>query len=240
MITQLRDALRSEASSEKASFLPRFFKTGPGEYGEGDQFLGVTVPTQRRIAKLYQSNITREEWNIIATSPWHEERLTALFILIFWYKKAHSADKETFVNIFLDLLQKGYINNWDLVDSTAYTLLGDFIIQNPGQIILMDNLANSGELWSERMAMVATLAFIRIGDYEPTLRLAALFITHSHDLMHKASGWMLRELGIRKPEVLKGFLHKYASVMPRTMLRYAIEKMPEETRQYYLQRKSMV
>ncbi len=239
MIAELRDALRSEASSEKASFLPRFFKTGPGEYGEGDQFLGVTVPSQRRIAKLYQSKITHEEWNIIATSPWHEERLTALFILIFWYQKAHSTDKENIVNTLLELLQKGYINNWDLVDSSAYTLLGDFIVQNPERITLIYKLANSGKLWNERMAIVSTLALIKKGDTDPTIRLATQFITHRHDLIHKASGWMLRELGTRKPAILIDFLDQHAGVMPRTMLRYAIEKLPEERRQSYLQRKTM-
>jgi 3-methyladenine DNA glycosylase AlkD len=235
MIDALRDDLRAAALPEKADFLPRFFKTGPGEYGEGDQFLGVTVPEQRRIARYYQQTLSEGEWQLLMASPWHEERLTGIFILVAWYKKAKGDQRRRCLDLLLEQLYAGRINNWDLVDSCAYEIPGHYLLRHPEAMPLLDELADSGQLWQERMAMVATMAFARKGDTGPTLRLAEKFLNHPHDLMHKASGWLLREAGKKNPDALLHFLDQYAATMPRTMLRYAIEKLSPTLRTHYLE-----
>jgi 3-methyladenine DNA glycosylase AlkD len=235
MIHALRADLKAAIIPEKAAFLPRFFKTGPGEYGEGDQFLGVTVPEQRRIARHYQHLLSEDEWQQLLASPWHEERLTGIFILVAWYKKAKGDTARHYLDLLLEQLYAGRINNWDLIDSCAYEIPGHYLLRHAEDMPLLDQLADSGQLWQERMAMVATMAFARKGDAGPTLRLAEKFLTHPHDLMHKASGWLLREAGNKNPDALLHFLDQHAAIMPRTMLRYAIEKLPPALRTHYLE-----
>ena len=237
MIDKLNADLRKFASTEKAKNLARFFKTGPGQYGEGDQFIGVTVPQSRTVAKKYK-NLPFEEPPTLLHSRIHEERLVALLILIEQFNSASREDEETCEKIYRFYLDNTtYINNWDLVDLSASRIVGPYLEDKPKAILR--KLALSKSLWERRIAMISTSHYIWNGDPKWGLEIAKTLLNDKHDLIHKAVGWMLREIGKNCSEkVLTDFLDKHAATMPRTMLRYAIEKFPEEKRQKYLTRTS--
>jgi len=208
----------------------RFFKTGKGEYGEGDLFYGIKVPDIRKIAKKYFKIIDLSEINKLLPNPYHEARLTAIIMLVLKYQKADIAEKENIYNLYVSNVN--YINSWDLVDISAAHIVGAFLHKNKPDKLL--ELACSKHLWSERIAMVATLYFIKQNECLYTIKLAKLFLAHKHDLMHKAAGWMLREVGKSDVNVLYAFLDEFHKSMPRTMLRYAIEKLSPEKRTFYM------
>jgi len=223
-------ALKTEADPEKAAFYPRFFRTGPGEYGEGDSFLGVTVPKQRRIARRCRT-MPLDEVTRLLRSPYHECRLTALFILVDRFGRGREeADRQAVVDVYLENLDR--VNNWDLVDASAHKILGAHLAQ--GDRDFLYDLARSGDLWQQRIAIIATHDYIRAGQFSDTFALADLLMDHPHDLIHKAVGWMLRDVGNHDRAAMEGFLGPRYADMPRTMLRYAIEKLPEGRRQDYL------
>jgi 3-methyladenine DNA glycosylase AlkD len=228
-INDIRKELQGMASPEKAKVLQRFFKTGPGQYGEGDIFLGITVPESRKIAKKY-SNIGLEEVKMLLGSPLHEERMVALLILVQKYKDAADNGKAEVVRFYLDNLKR--VNNWDLVDLSAPSILGSFLMENDRSLLY--RLARSGSVWERRIAIVSTLQFIRNGKFGDTLKIVQMLLNDDHDLMHKAAGWMLREVGKRDASVEEAFLEKNCRNMPRTMLRYAIERFPEKKRMRYM------
>ncbi len=226
----LLPALKKHAHADKAAFFPRFFKTGKGEYGEGDQFIGVTVPEMRSVAKEF-AHLTLEEIAEALNSPIHEERLTALLILVKKYEKAtEEKTRKKIVDFYFAHVHR--VNNWDLVDLTAPKIVGDYFIEKEKKKLY--DFAASPNLWKRRIAIVATYAFIRKGKLEDTFRLSELLLNDKQDLMHKACGWMLREAGKKDVKALETFLKKHHSHMPRTMLRYAIEKFPEVQRKAYL------
>lgn len=222
MINEIYNSLVARSDEEKKIVLPRFFKTGKGQYGEGDKFLGVTVPNVREVAKKFKT-VGIEDIETLLHSEWHEMRLCALIILVENSKK--SVSKETF-DFYLS--QTKYINNWDLVDLSAPAIVGKYLIDKNRDILY--TMAESDLLWDNRIAMVATLTFIRNNDLDDAYNLSLKMMSHKHDLMHKAIGWMLREAGKRDEERLYNFVMEYKSQMPRTMLRYAIEKFDEERR----------
>jgi len=227
----LEKELRKHANSERARVSMRYFKTGKGEYGEGDQFLGVAVPIQRSLAAKYVSQVTEADISVLLSSPYHEIRLTALFMMnTRFLKSADQAEAKKWVDFYLSHIH--CINNWDLVDSSAPIVLGTWL-QNRNRRILYQ-FARSKNLWKNRIAMLTTLAFIRNNELNDLLKLAEIFISHPHDLMHKAAGWMLREGWKRDPKVIEAFLLKFKSKMPRTMLRYAIEKMSPAKKKYFM------
>ena len=208
-----------------------FFKTGPGEYAEGDIFIGINVPIVRILAKKYQCLPFNETLRLLK-SRIHEERLLALFILILKYRKAVSREKEKIYKIYLR--NSKYINNWDLVDVTAKHIVGDYLYNK--RRCKLYQLARSDSLWERRIAVLATFHFIERGDYKDTLKIAKILLLDKHDLIHKAVGWMLREVGKRDIRIEDRFLDKNYNRMPRTMLRYAIERFPENKRLRYLSR----
>lgn len=234
MITEWQNKLKEAASPEKAKILMRFFKTAPGEYGEGDIFIGVTVPVVRSTALPY-SNLPLTEISKMLKSEIHEFRLSALLALVQRYKKSKLVwEQVEIVNFYLQHTQ--WINNWDLVDLSAPKILGAHIAKHPECSVILYELAESGHLWSERIAMVSNWSIMRHGVYEHTIALANRFMNHTHQLMHKATGWMLREMGKREPEMLIDYLDEHAKDMPRTALRYAIEKLEPEVRRHYMGR----
>jgi 3-methyladenine DNA glycosylase AlkD len=234
-LATLRKELRSQASTERAAVSQSFFKTGPGQYGEGDQFLGLSVPQTRALVPQTDA-LTESDVLTLLHSEWHEERLIALFILIRRFGKARKDEPAQQHLVELYLANTRWINNWDLVDTSAPHLLGAWLLKRDRTVL--DRLAASASLWEQRIAVLTTQAFIRAGDFADTLRLCERFLPHPHDLMHKACGWMLREIGNRDEAVLRTFLDRHTPQMPRTMLRYAIEKLPEMDRQRYLARPS--
>lgn len=215
----------------KAAFFPRFFKAGKGEYAEGDKFLGVTVPEQRLIAKKFR-DLPLKSIESLLKDRYHEVRLTALLILTMQYDKADQKAKKEIVDFYLSHLN--FINNWDLVDASAYRIVGDWLIERDRSILY--RFAKSSHLWTRRISIVSTYAFIRRGDLGDTFKIAEALLKDKHDLMHKAVGWMLREAGKRDQHALHLFLKEHRARMPRTMLRYAIERFPEATRRQYLLR----
>lgn len=240
--------MKALADEAQAAHLSRFFKTGPGEYGEGDRFLGIRAPVTRSIVKEYRRQVDLEDVSQLIASPWHEIRLAGFLLLVELYAAARRSERtrrqhpaygscREIVDFYLASLERG--NNWDLVDMVAPKILGDYLLSRPEERSLLHQLAEmEGQLWHQRVAMVATWALIRDHEYDDALRLAARFLTHPHDLMHKASGWMLREIGKRGgSDLLTGFLDRHAAHMPRTMLRYSIEQLPEPRRQHYLRLK---
>lgn len=229
------DELRSVASTEKAVHLSRFFKTGLGEYGEGDCFLGIPVPLTRNIAKS-NPDMAPEELQILLYSPWHEARLCALLILVERFKKKKTTDEERSSIYHFYLKNTCHCNNWDLVDLSCPTLVGGYLLHQTDRSPLY-RLAESDNLWEQRIAIVSTMTLIRHDQFDDTLALSKRLMNHKHDLMHKAVGWMLREVGKRDRDILTGFLDEYATCLPRTALRYAIEHYPEEERQDFLRRK---
>jgi len=229
--SDVRQQLLQVANPEKAAFYPRFFKTGKGEYGEGDRFHGVVVPEQRRIARRCHA-LSPGQLRILLRSRFHEERLTALLILCEKVRRGDEVVAEEAYRFLLTHLDR--INNWDLVDLAAPKLIGPRVLARRGRLKWLDELAASTNLWERRIAILSTLAFIREGNFAPTLRLARRLRDDDHDLIHKAVGWMLREVGNRDRNELFGFLDRHALRMPRTMLRYAIEKLPQAERGRYM------
>lgn len=224
--------LLSVANPEKAVFLQRFFKTGPGQYAEGDIFLGLVVPLTRNIAKANKQT-PLSELQVLVESKYHEARLCALLIVVERFKKASPAERDALYKFYLKNAR--YINNWDLVDVTCPHVVGAYLLDKDRSRLY--ELAESDNLWEQRIAMVSTVAFIRKGEFTDTLAIAERLMTHKHDLMHKAVGWMLREVGKKNRNTLTDFLEKYATCLPRTALRYAIEHYPEDQRQYFLKKK---
>ncbi|MEY3060131.1 MAG: hypothetical protein RL000_1483 [Bacteroidota bacterium] len=225
-------ALLAFATKEKAEFLPRFFKTGKGEYGEGDRFHGVVVPDQRKVANKFSSTTSKEVIIELLHSPFHEERLTGVFILCNKFNEAKKIGKEKeWYALYLKMAER--INNWDLVDASAHIIVGQYLEDKDRSILY--KLAKENSLWENRIAVVATWHFIRKNsDLKDILQLSEIMLTHKHDLMHKATGWMLREGWKKDAKQIEKFLDKFATQMPRTMLRYAIEKMEETKRKGYL------
>jgi len=221
--------LRSLGCPEQAANLARFFKTGPGEYGEGDRFIGVKVPVIRKVAKEFKG-LPLAEIKCLLHSEIHEERLLGLVILVGQFQKGNDATRKSIYDLYLANIQ--HINNWDLVDLSAPQIVGGYLETRRRQPL--DRLAKSASLWERRISIVATHWFIRRGDFADTLRIAEKLLGDKEDLIHKAVGWMLREVGKRDVAVLEEFLAEHYGVMPRTMLRYAIERFPEKERQGYL------
>ena len=229
----IRTQLRGMADPEKAAVLQRFFKTGPGEYGEGDKFLGIAVPEIRRLA-LACSTADEDFVRGFLYSEFHEERLFALLCLIAIYRKAGNDRQERIYEMYLANTDR--INNWDLVDISAPHIVGAYCERRDrGRLY---ELAVSRSLWERRIAIVATLYFIRLNDLTDALQISRLLLSDQEDLIHKAAGWMLREAGKRDASALKAFLERHASSMPRTMLRYAIEKFPPAERRLWLTQKT--
>lgn len=223
--------LKKLATPERAEAGAWFFKTGKGEYGHGDVFVGVTVPEQRKVAKQYK-DLPLGEIEKLLKSKIHECRLTALFILVKQYERGDERKRGEIARLYLRNRRR--VNNWDLVDSSASYILGRHLLKRDRKKLI--SLAKSKNLWDRRIAMIATSAFIAERDFKDTLRIAEILLQDGHDLIHKAVGWMLREVGKKDQATLEGFLEKHGPRMPRTMLRYAIEKFPEEKRRKYLQK----
>jgi Predicted DNA alkylation repair enzyme len=230
ILADLRKDINLYASPQKAVVLKRFFKTGKGQYGEGDIFLGIQVPDSRKIVRKY-SNIPLDNTLQLLRSKIHEERLIALLIMVEKAKRSDEGGKEILFNKYLE--NTLYINNWDLVDLSADKIVGSYLFDKPKDVLY--SLAASENLWERRIAALATFDFIKKGFYEETLKIAKILLNDGHDLIHKAVGWMLREVGKRcSQEVLEQFLLANYKQMPRTMLRYAIERLPEPLRLQYL------
>ena len=228
---QLRKDLRQAASKEKAAGLSRFFKTGRGEYGEGDRFLGVMVPQTRALVKIYWPAISLADVKVLLESEWHEERLAALFILVAKFKKADDKEKEKIYKFYLANTKS--INNWDLVDLSAPNIVGSYLYNKDASVIF--KLAKSKYLWERRIAILSTFYFIKEGDPKISLEIAEILVNDKHDLIQKAVGWMLREVGKRcGQDIEEQFLQKHYKTMPRTALRYAIERFDEPKRKFYL------
>lgn len=227
----LQNMLNQHASDTDAIFLQRFFKTGPGEYGEGDQFIGLRVPQTRQICRDF-FDLSIDQIEVMLESPIHEHRLAGLIIM------SNQAKSKKFPTNYKELLYELYlrrtdrINNWDLVDTSCRDVVGGYLMDKPRDILYQ--LAESSDLWERRIAIVSTWEFIRHGDLDDTFRLSKALKNDKQDLIHKASGWMLREAGKKDIDRLVEFLDENATTMPRTMLRYSIEKLPETQRRYYL------
>ncbi len=233
MLNLLLEDLQELKNPQKAKILQRFFKTGKGEYGEGDVFLGLTVPQEHQVAKKY-ADLTLLELQELLESKIHEYRMVALFILIEKFKKADEKEKEEICQFYLKNTTN--INNWDLVDLSAPSIIGHWLLNRNRRILY--RLAKSKNLWERRIAILATYTFIKNHQFYDTLEIAEVLLSDKHDLIHKAVGWMLREVGKRDHETLEQFLTKYSSQLPRVMLRYAIEKLPEEKKRLYLNLRS--
>jgi 3-methyladenine DNA glycosylase AlkD len=222
--------LRALADAKAVEGMRRFFKTGPGQYGEGDLFLGVKVPPLRKLARELQPMPLAEAGELLS-SGFHEARLLALLVLVGAFEKGDDPCRQAVYDLYLASTAR--VNNWDLVDASAPAIVGGFLAgRDRGPLF---GLAGSASLWERRIAVVATQHFIRRGDFADTLRLAGLLLGDREDLIHKAVGWMLREVGKRDQAVLEGFLAGHCRRMPRTMLRYAIERLPQERRRQYLE-----
>jgi 3-methyladenine DNA glycosylase AlkD len=227
---KIQKRLRQFASKKKAKILQGFFKTGPGEYGEGDIFLGVVVPDIRRVAKEFH-DAPLDEITMLLASSVHEERLLALFMLVHAYSKGDDSRKGKIFRLYLKSTK--YINNWDLVDLSAPNIVGAYLLDKSRRPLYA--LARSRNLWKRRMAILATFPFIKRNDFDDTLGIAKILLKDDHDLMHKAVGWMLREVGKREVTAEENFLRRHYHKMPRTMLRYAIERFSEGKRRQYLE-----
>ena len=224
--------LNKLANPTIAAHSQRFFKTGPGEYGEDDIFLGIRVPVIRQQVKQFRG-LTLSESLVLIRSELHEVRLFAVLMMVDLYERANDKDKKIIFNHYLK--QTEWVNNWDLVDSSAHKIVGDYLLDKSRDALF--HLAKSNQLWERRIAMVACYRLIKNDDFDDVLKIAELLIDDKHDLIHKAVGWMLRELGNRDTDRLNHFLEKHYLNMPRTMLRYAIEKLPQEQRLAYLHSK---
>ncbi len=227
-IKPLKADLEKYVDFDRATTAPKFFQAFSGGYGEGDQFLGVSVPDQRKVAKRFYKQVSKKEMATLLNDPIHEVRHTAIFMLVLRFQK--SKEPKNWVDLYLKNLNR--IDNWDLVDSSAYQILGEWLVDKPRDVLYQ--LAKEESIWKKRIAMVATMQFIRNDDYKDTFKLAEILLQHPHDLIQKAVGWMLKEIGKRNQEAEEVFLKKHYKKMPRTMLRYAIEKFPEDKRKAYL------
>ena len=222
-------AIQEQSNPTRAAHSMRFFKTAKGQYGEGDMFLGLTVPMQRVIAKKFHDLPIPAILRLLH-SRYHEYRLIALLILVLQFERGDDKAKKQIVDIYLG--ETKWINNWDLVNLSAYKILGAWLLTHNRRVLT--RLAKSSNMWERRLAIVSTYAFILTGELDDTFALSTRLLTDTHDLMHKAVGWMLREAGKKDVAQLEAFLHKHAKTMPRTMLRYSIEKFPEKKRKTYL------
>lgn len=226
---KIKKELRDKANSQKAKILQRFFKTGPGEYGAGDVFLGVVVPETRKIAQKYWLEIKLEEITELLRSKIHEERLLALLFLVSKFQRGKTIEKKKVYNFYLQNTK--HINSWDLVDLSADKIVGEYLFKKPRNQLYQ--LAKSKNIWARRIAVMATFNFIKKNDFKDFLKIAEMLVNDTHDLIQKAVGWMLREVGKRDIKIEEIFLKKYCEIMPRVMLRYAIEKFPENKRKRY-------
>jgi len=227
----LDNAIKQKANPAKAKILQRFFKTGDGQYGAGDVFLGIVVPEQRNIAKQF-ADLDMSKIQKLLNSKIHEKRLIALFILIGQYKKANKIGKAKIYRFYLK--NSSRVNNWDLVDLSAPNIVGDYLLDKDRRMLY--KLARSRSLWEKRIAIVATFKLIRENDFDDTLKISEMLLKDKHDLIHKAVGWMLREVGKRNQKVLEEFLLKYHKEMPRTMLRYSLEKFDDKKKAFYMRK----
>lgn len=227
--SDVQKALRKIADPEIAEHSQRFFKTGEGQYGEGDKFLGIRVPNVRKVARKFKQ-LSLDETEQLLHSDLHEERLCALIILVNKAKKEDDKELKKIYDLYLNNTE--YINNWDLVDTSAEHIVGRYLIDKDRTILY--ELAKSNDLWERRIAIMSTFHFIRNDEFDDTIGIAKLLVSDEHDLIHKAVGWMLREVGKREINIEEKFLDQHLPNMPRTMLRYAIEKFPEDKRQAYL------
>ena len=228
-ITEIRSKLNAFADKKRAEISKGFFKTGPGEYGEGDHFIGIRVPVLRQLAREYQS-LPIKKAETLLRSPVHEERQLALFILLLIYKKTDALTKKCIYDLYLS--NTAYINNWDLIDGSAAHIVGHYLLDKNKKPLY--ELAASDSLWDRRIAIISTFCYIKKERYEDTLKIAEILLKDTEDLIHKAVGWMLREVGKRHLPTEELFLKAHLHAMPRTMLRYAIEKFPEAKRQKHL------
>lgn len=230
-LKKLKNELKKLANKKQAEILQRFFKTSKGQYGAGDIFLGIKVPAQRSVAKKY-TDLSLAEIQELLNSKIHEYRLIALLILLSQYQGAETQNRKKLVELYLK--NTANINNWDLVDLSCHYILGDYLLYRPRRILY--KLAKSKNLWEKRIAIISTFAFIRNKEFSDTLKIAAILLNDQHDLIHKAVGWMLREVGKKDNLALENFLQKHYKSMPRTMLRYAIEKFSQAKREFYLKK----
>jgi 3-methyladenine DNA glycosylase AlkD len=232
LLDDFKKELAKHINKEKAAFLPRFFKTGKGEYGEGDEFIGVVVPDQRIVSKKYYDKLSLDELQTLLNSKVHEYRLTALLILVLNYNKSNKNEvkKKEIFDFYLSNTKN--INNWDLVDMSSPNIVGDYLLDKDRTILY--KLAKSKNLWEKRISIMSTLTFIRHKEYNDALKIAEILLHDEHDLIHKAVGWMIREVGNRDKKSELKFLDEHYKTMPRTMLRYAIEKFSNKERMHYL------
>ncbi|NCN07721.1 DNA alkylation repair protein [Candidatus Falkowbacteria bacterium] len=230
-LLNLTKELESLSNKKKAIVLQGFFKTGPGEYGEGDVFLGIVVPVQRQVAKKYL-DLRYSDLKQLLNSKTHEYRLVAVLILVTNYKTSDGKIQKQIFNFYLKNLK--YINNWDLVDLSAPNIIGNYLLNQSRDILY--KLVRSKNIWQRRIAIVSTYSFIRNNEFTDTFKIAKILLTDNHDLIHKAVGWMLREAGKRDQKSLEKFLQQHSGQMPRTMLRYAIERFQEDKRKSYLKK----
>lgn len=227
----IKKELQPYTDAEQAKILTKFFQVRKGGYGEGDKFIGINVPNMRKVAKQYCLECSLPEIEKLLQDEVHEYRITAVFMLTYLFEKKKSpVPKKDIIDLYIKNI--AYVNNWDLVDLSAYKLLGTYLLDKDRSLLY--EYAKSNDLWKQRVSMIATFAFIRNQEFDDTLKLAEMLLLHEHDLMHKAVGWMLREIGKRDYAVEFDFLKKHYKSMPRTMLRYAIEKFEENTRQQFL------
>ena len=230
-LTAVRRALRDAGNPKDAVFLQRFFKTGPGQYGEGDHFLGIRVPATRTLARQFR-DLPLPDVEKLLHDKWHEARLLALVLLVGRYERGDDAERRRVYRLYLANTDR--INNWDLVDLSAPYIVGAHLETRPRAPL--DKLATSKSLWERRIAIVSTAWFIRLRQFDDTFRISTALLGDKHDLIHKAVGWMLREVGKRDTSALERFLDEHAKTMPRTALRYSIERMTPEQRGHYMAR----
>lgn len=232
MTSPIISNLKEYINPEKKIFFPRFFKTGKGEYGEGDLFWGITVPNMREVAKRYYKDISLDDVRELTKDPIHEVRMVGYLILTYKFEKGNDEEKGKIYSFYLSNLEG--VNNWDIVDLSCYKIVGEYLVKYPEKRDILYELAKSNDLWRQRISIVSTMAFIRRNDFKDTLKISELLLDHKHDLIHKAVGWMLREVGKRDIDILREFLNKNVKHMSRTTLRYSIERMDEEERKKYL------
>jgi len=232
-LVRIKTELKALADKKRAKNTSRLFKTGKGEYGHGDIFLGIPVGPQRKIAKKYQ-NLSLNKIERLLQSKIHEYRLVALLILVNNFQRTNDKQRKKIVDLYLKNYKQ--INNWDLVDLSASKIIGSYLLDKPKKRKTLYQLARSRNLWKKRIAIISTFTFIRNNQFQDTLIVSEILLNDNHDLIHKAVGWMLREIGKKNQAAEERFLKKHYRTMPRTMLRYAIEKFEEEKRQFYLKK----
>ncbi len=233
MIAELRKEMEECSNEEKAKLYQRFFKTGPGQYGEGDVFMGLTMPETRAISSKY-TEMPIEEVQELLNSEIHEHRMSALLIVIQKYRKANKEEKRKLYEFYLKNMSR--INNWDLIDVTASHVVGDFLFNNKEEKEMLYKLAKSNDLWEKRISVISTFRFIKENEFEDSINISEILLNDKHDLIHKAVGWMLREIGKKDQEIEEEFLRKYHKTMPRTMLRYSLEKFTKDKKDFYMGR----